>query len=59
MTAHTFEQFRIINEYNDVGWLLLVSIEKVVKTICMDIQKASISQSNLEKEGWKWKNQSA
>ena len=28
-------------------------------TICMEIQKTSNSQSNLEKEEWKWRNQPA
>ena len=28
-------------------------------TICMEIQKASNSKSNLEKEEWNWKNQPA
>ena len=28
-------------------------------TICMEIQKTSNSQSNLEKEEWKWSNQPA
>ena len=28
-------------------------------TICMEIQKTSTSQSNLEKEEWNWKNQPA
>ena len=28
-------------------------------TICMKIQKTSNSQSNLEKEEWNWRNQSA
>ena len=28
-------------------------------TICMEIQKTSNSQSNLEKEEWNWKNQPA
>ena len=28
-------------------------------TICMDIQKTSNSQSNLEKEEWNWRNQLA
>ena len=27
--------------------------------ICMEIQKTSNSQSNLEKEEWNWKNQPA
>ena len=28
-------------------------------TICMEIQKTSNSQRNLEKEEWNWRNQSA
>ena len=28
-------------------------------TICMEIQKISNSQSNLEKEEWNWRNQPA
>ena len=28
-------------------------------TICMEIQKTSNNQSNLEKEEWNWKNQPA
>ena len=28
-------------------------------TICMEMQKTSNSQSNLEKEEWNWKNQPA
>ena len=28
-------------------------------TICMEIQKTSNSQSNLQKEEWNWRNQSA
>ena len=28
-------------------------------TICMEIQKSSNSQSNLEKEEWNWRNQPA
>ena len=28
-------------------------------TICMEIQKTSNSQSNLEKEKWNWRNQPA
>ena len=28
-------------------------------TICMQIQKTSNSQSNLEKEEWNWRNQPA
>ena len=28
-------------------------------TVCIEIQKASNSQSNLEKEEWNWRNQLA
>ena len=28
-------------------------------TVCMEIQKTSNSQSNLEKEEWNWRNQPA
>ena len=28
-------------------------------TICLDLQKTSNSQSNLEKEEWNWRNQPA
>ena len=28
-------------------------------TVCMEIQKSSNSQSNLEKEEWNWRNQPA
>ena len=28
-------------------------------TICMEIQKTSNSQSNIEKEEWNWRNQPA
>ena len=28
-------------------------------TICMEIEKTSNSQSNIEKEEWNWKNQPA
>ena len=34
-------------------------LEKNNFTICMEIQKTSNSQSNLEKEEWNWKNQPA
>ena len=30
-----------------------------VRKICMEIQKTSNSQSNLEKEEWNWRNQLA
>ena len=32
---------------------------KGCETICMEIQKTSNSQSNLEKEEWNWRNQPA
>ena len=34
-------------------------LEKNNFTICMEIQKTSNSQSNLEKEEWNWRNQPA
>ena len=34
-------------------------LEKNNFTTCMEIQKASNSQSNLEKEEWNWRNQPA
>ena len=45
------------------GSFLKVAIARisksVKKTICMEIQKTSNSQSNLKKEEWNWRNQSA
>ena len=35
------------------------SIVHRLDTICMEIQKNSNSQSNLEKEEWNWRNQPA
>ena len=32
---------------------------KIIFKICMEIQKISNSQSNLEKEEWNWRNQPA
>ena len=34
-------------------------LETNIFTICMEIQKTSNSQSNLEKEEWNWRNQPA
>ena len=34
-------------------------LETNIFTICMEIQKTSNSQSNLEKEEWNWRNQLA
>ena len=32
-------------------------LEQIIFTICMEIQKTSNSQSDLEKEEWNWRNQ--
>ena len=45
-----------------VWWYLivvLICISLIMSTICMEIQKTSNSQSNLEKEEWNWRNQPA
>ena len=42
------------------GLLMNIISPKIsVITICMEIQKTSNSQSNLEKEEWNWRNQPA
>ena len=39
--------------------IFFTELEKNNFTICMEIQKTSNSQSNLEKEEWNWRNQPA
>ena len=39
--------------------VFFTELEKNNFTICMEIQKTSNSQSNLEKEEWNWTNQLA
>ena len=34
-------------------------LEQIIFIICMEIQKTSTSQSNLEKDEWNWRNQPA
>ena len=34
-------------------------LEQIISQFCMEIQKTSNSQSNLEKEEWNWRNQPA
>ena len=34
-------------------------LEKIISQFCMELQKTSNSQSNLEKEEWNWRNQPA
>ena len=34
-------------------------LEQIILTICLEIQKTSNIQSNLEKEEWNWRNQPA
>ena len=39
--------------------VFFTELEQINFTICMEIQKTSNSQSNLEKEEWNWRNQHA
>ena len=39
--------------------VFFTELEQINFTICMEIQKTSNSQSNLEKEEWNWRNQPA
>ena len=39
--------------------VFFTELEQIISKICMEIQKTLNSQSNLEKEEWNWKNQSA
>ena len=39
--------------------LPMVFFTELEQIICMEIQKTSNSQSNLEKEEWNWRNQPA
>ena len=57
-----------INRWRNIpcSWIGRINIVKIFHrartnnfTICMEIQKTSNSQSNIEKEEWKWQNQPA
>ena len=39
--------------------VFFTELEQKISQFCMEIQKIPNSQSNLEKEEWSWKNQSA
>ena len=39
--------------------VFFTELEQLISQICMEIQKTSNSQSNLEKEEWNWRNQPA
>ena len=39
--------------------VFFTELEQIILQICMEIQKTSNSQSNLEKEEWNWRNQPA
>ena len=39
--------------------VFFTELEQINFTICMEIQKTSNSQSNLEKKEWNWRTQSA
>ena len=38
---------------------IFTELEQKISKICMETQKTLNSQSNLEKEEWNWRNQSA
>ena len=38
--------------------VFFTELEQII-SVCMEIQKTSNSQSNLEKEEWNWRNQPA
>ena len=38
--------------------VFFTELEQII-SVCMEIQKTSSSQSNLEKEEWNWRNQPA
>ena len=39
--------------------IFFTELEQIISIICMEIQKTSNCQSNLEKEKWNWRNQVA
>ena len=39
--------------------IFFIELEQIISIICMEIQKTSNCQSNLEKEKWNWRNQPA
>ena len=39
--------------------IFFTELEQIISIICMEIQKTSNCQSNLEKEEWSWRNQLA
>ena len=57
--------FAIIFSHSERGLFTLLIVSFVVQkllnnfTVCMEIQKTSNRQSNLEKEEWNWRNQLA
>ena len=46
------------NHYINLPMVFFTEQEQII-SVCMEIQKTSNSQSNLEKEEWNWRNQPA
>ena len=44
---------------NKLPTVFFTELEQLISQICMEIQKTSNSQSNLEKEEWNWRSQPA
>jgi len=44
------------NHYIKLPMVFFTEQEQII-SVCMEIQKTSNSQSNLEKEEWNWRNQ--
>ena len=55
-TTQSIDSMQSLSSYQ---WYFFYRARTNNITICMEIQKTSNSQSNLEKEEWNWRNQPA